>query len=251
MTPPGSRRRPRTPISLLRPLSWLAFIAMPVVVVIAALTQNNVAWDFHHELYPQAKLMLEATNPYPGAGHDPAQGTNLVWPPVAAYAVAPFTVLPVGTADIVAAIAGLACFYCALLLVGLRDWRVFGLVTLWPPVYVELGLSHLTPAIALLAAVGWRYRNSGYESGVAVGAAVAIKLFVWPLILWTAAIKRARVALLAAAIAVGSLALVLPYTDLFDYTDALFDVGRTSTRMLTRSLRFSFRWERPSGLHAL
>ena len=57
---------------------------------------------------------------------------ELRWPPVAGYLVSPLTLLPVGVADIVMVLLGLACFALALWLVGVRDWRVYGVVALWP-----------------------------------------------------------------------------------------------------------------------
>jgi hypothetical protein len=204
----------------------VAFLALPLIVVAAGLTQPHVAWDFHHELYPQAKLMVSGVDPYPKQGHNPATGTNYVWPPLAAYIAVPLTALSHGTADVIAALLGLMCFYAALWLVGLRDWRVFGLVTLWPSVYVELGLSHLTPVVALLAAATWRFRDSSARVGIAVGIAVAIKFFCWPLAVWLAATRRSRSAFVAVALTLLSTALVLPYTNLRSYVDALVAVGR-------------------------
>jgi hypothetical protein len=204
-----------------------AFAGLPAAILIAALSQADVAWDFHHELYPQAELMLAGDNPYPGPGHDPATGTNLVWPPLAAYLVAPLTALPVGAADVVMAVSGLACLWTALWVVQVRDWRVYGVVVLWPPVYVELGLSHLTPVIALLTALAWRAQASQLRSGLLLGAAVALKLFAWPLGVWLVATGRRSAALVAALVAAGSVLLILPYTGLDEYADAVMDVGRT------------------------
>ena len=125
--------------------------------------------------------MLSGENPYPTADVDPRVGTNLVWPPVAAFLVSPFTLLAPVTADWVFALLGFSGFAGALWLVGVRDWRVYGVAALWPPVYIELGLSHLTPALALLLAAAWRTRDARYTSGLLVGFAIAIKFFAWPL----------------------------------------------------------------------
>ena len=184
------------------------------------------AWDFHHELYPQAKLMLSGENPYPTADVDPRVGTNLVWPPVAAFLVSPFTLLAPVTADWVFALLGLLGFAGALWLVGVRDWRVYGVAALWPPVYIELGLSHLTPALALLLAAAWRTRDARYTSGLLVGFAIAIKFFAWPLALWLAACGKWRAVALAAVLPLASVLLVLPFTGLDEYLGGLLRVGR-------------------------
>jgi hypothetical protein len=183
-----------------------------------------ISGDFHHELYPEAKLLLRGENPFP-ANDAVVGGANFVWPPVAAFLVSPLTALPPGAADIVMVAIGLACFALALWLVGVRDWRVFGAVALWPEVAGEMRVSHLTPVIALLLAGAWRWRDSKGAPGALVGLAVAIKFFVWPLAVWLAASRRWRDSALAVLIAGASLLLVLPYTSLQDYAHALSRVG--------------------------
>jgi hypothetical protein len=203
----------------------------PVVLYLAlfrlGIDETRLAWDFHHELYPQAELMLDGADPYPRPGFDPAEGNNFVWPPFAAFLVAPLTPLPVAAADVVMALAGLACFALALSIVGVRDWRVYGVVALWPPVYLEIGLSHLTPVVAVLLALAWQLRERRLGPGVAAGLAIGLKLFVWPLALWLVALERRAAAVLAGAVAAISLALVLPFSSLGNYAHAVRDVAET------------------------
>lgn len=181
--------------------------------------------DFHHELYPESKLLLRGENPFPS--HDTAiGGANYVWPPVAAYLVAPLTLLPAGVADIVMVGIGIALFALSLWLVGVRDWRVYGVVALWPEFAGEMRVSHLTPVIAILLAAAWRWRDARGVPGALVGLAVAVKFFVWPVGVWLAASRRYRDAALAALVAGASLLLVLPFTSLRDYAHALSRLGK-------------------------
>jgi hypothetical protein len=129
-------------------------------------------------------------------------------------------------ADLAFALLGLAAFAAALFVVGVRDWRVYGVVALWPPVYLEPGLAHLTPLICLLFAATWRTREARALPGLIVGLAVAVKLFAWPLLVWLAATRRLRAAWLGAVVAAASVVLVLPFTDLRSYVDAVLSVGR-------------------------
>lgn len=191
------------------------------------LEDGSLAWDFHHELYPQAEQMLAGRNPYPPPGFEPAEGNNFVFPPVAAFLISPLTVLPLTAADVVIALLGLGCLALALWVVGVRDWRVYGVVGLWPPVFIESGLSHLTPAIVLLTALTWRERDARYAGGVYAGLAVAFKFFAWPLGVWLAARRNASAVMVGALVAAGSLLLVLPYTGLDDYAGALRAVNNT------------------------
>jgi glycosyl transferase family 87 len=202
---------------------------LPVGVLITmfrvGLDANSLAVDFHHELYPQAAALIAGDNPYPTGDFEPRVGGNLVWPPIAAVIVAPLTVLPVGTADVVIAVLGLVCFALALRVIGVRDWRVYGVCCLWPPVAGEMRVSHLTPLLALLAAVAWRERERRTVPGASLGLAVGLKFFLWPLVLWLASIRRPRAAALAAVIAGASWLLVLPYTGLDEYLRALLRLG--------------------------
>jgi Glycosyltransferase family 87 len=223
-SPVGWRRTIRTAGSV------AAFAVLPALLLAGilrvALQDGYPAWDFHNELYPQAELMLSGRNPYPSADFDPLVGTNRVWPPAAAYLVSPLTLLAPVTADVAFALFGLVCFAAALWLVGVRDWRVFGVVALWPPVFMEVGLSHLTPVLALLIAAAWRARGSRYSSGLLVGFAVALKLFVWPLGVWLVASGKWRAAAVGSLLPAISLLLVLPFTGLDEYGRALLRVGR-------------------------
>ena len=220
-----------TAVALRRLVPVLLFGALPVATAIAmfatAHSTGSLSADFHNELYPEAKLLLGWENPFPGPGHNPGYGPNLVWPPLAALLVAPFTLLSAGAADWAIALVGLACFMASLRIVAVRDWRVYGAFALWPQVVGEIRVSHLTPFLTLLLAVAWRYRDARFAPGVAVGLAGAIKFFLWPLGVWLIAIGRAREALGAVVVAGASLVLVLPFIGLDDYFETLLELGRT------------------------
>ena len=55
-----------------------AFAILPALITVWGLWIGSIAWDFHHELYPQAKLMLEGQNPYPAgiSGDDPVKNST-------------------------------------------------------------------------------------------------------------------------------------------------------------------------------
>ena len=160
------------------------------------------------------------------ASWDPLAQSNLIWPPLSAFLVSPLTILPAGAADVVIVLIGLACFALSLWLVGVRDWRVYGVVGLWPEVVSEMRVSHLTPIVAVLVAAAWRYRDTRNLPGLLVGLSIAVKFFVWPVALWLAAVRRTREALIAALVAGASLLLVLPYMGIDDYAHRLSKLGR-------------------------
>ena len=148
--------------------------------------------------------MLAGRNPYPPPDFEP-RGANLIWPPLVAYVLSPLTFLPPGAADLVMVVAGLACFALTLWRLGVRDWRVYGVVALWPQVAGEMRVAHLTAPICLLVALAWRSRNERVRGGIPVGIAAAAKFLVWPVALWLLARARPLAAVLAATIGLVSL----------------------------------------------
>jgi hypothetical protein len=201
-------------------------LAALATMFVVGLADGPFAGDFHHELYPEAKLLLDGENPFPDPSWNPIAQSNLIWPPLAAYLVAPLTVLPVGAADVVIVLLGLACFALALWLVDVRDWRVYGAFGLWPQVVGEMRVAHLTPVIAVLVALAWRYRDRQFAPGTTLGFAIGLKFFVWPVVVWLLATRRIRDAVVAAGVAGASLLLVLPFTSLDQYVRALLRLGR-------------------------
>ena len=76
------------------------------------------------------------------------------------------------------------------LVVGVRDWRCFALVLLWPPVVSAIQTANVSIPLALAAALVWRYRERTVVPGLALGLALAAKIFLWPLAVWLAVERR-------------------------------------------------------------
>jgi hypothetical protein len=216
--PPPKSGGARAALRRLAPI--VLFVALPVAVVTTMFTIGLVtgplAHDFNLELYPQAEDLLAGRNPWPEA----------IWPPLAAAVAMPFTILPPTAANVAVGLVGLACMAAALWLVGVRDWRVYGVVGLWPSVLGDIRIAHLTPLLCLLVAVTWRYRDRPLPAGLGLGVAGGVKFFLWPLGVWLLASGRARAAGVAAGIALGSVLLVAPFAPLDDYVRTLRQVGR-------------------------
>ena len=136
------RVKPDLRTALGRTVALVGLAVIPAAALgamfVVGLTSDSLVADFHHELYPQSELMTSGHNPYPEPNWNPTAAPNFIWPPLAAYVVAPLTLLPLGVADVVMAVVGLMLLWAALWLVGLRDWRVYGVFTLWPSVTGEM-----------------------------------------------------------------------------------------------------------------
>jgi hypothetical protein len=129
-----------------------------------------------------------------------AAGHGFVYPPIAAYPFIPFTALPTHVAIVVYLLASLVAIPLALWIVGVRDWRVFGVVLLWEPVLMWLLEGPIEPWMLLLLACAWRWRAHAVRLAAIVALLVALKLFMWPLLIWLLATRRIRTFLVSVAL---------------------------------------------------
>jgi hypothetical protein len=210
----------------------LLFGVLPVLVLATAAYvyhhNDNLGNDFQGEFYPEAKLVLHWTNPFPAAHSDLSSGENRIFPIPGALLIGPLTVLSEPWAAVVFVALLLAALLATLWLLGVRDWRVYGLVAIWPQSIAAMQTGNLTILLGLLVAVAWRFRRHAWVPGIAIGCAIALKLFLWPLLIWLLAVRRYRSASTAAALGfVGGFLLVLPFISLHHYLQLLRGMGST------------------------
>jgi hypothetical protein len=124
------------------------------------------------------------------------------YPPALAFLVAPLHWLSAGAATLVWTVVSLAAIAAALWLLGLRDWRCYALVAVYPITRSAVDLGTIGPLLLLAVALAWRCRDHIAAGGAATGAAVALKLFLWPLGVWLALTRRVRAALATLGFAV-------------------------------------------------
>jgi len=109
-------------------------------------------------------------------------------------------------------------------IVGVRDWRCHVLALTSPVVVHGLYYGNLTVMLLLPVAIAWRYRDRAWIAGLAVGTAVAAKLFVWPLVVWLLLTRRFRAAVWAvgssAVLVLGAWALI-GFQGIADYPELL------------------------------
>ena len=159
--------------------------------------------DFENAFYSGAKAILDGANPYP-APDDPqlAAGTEYVYPPLTALVSTPLTVFSVETAGFIVMGLLVVTVLAILWVLGIRDWRCYGLALLWPPVLSATQTGNVTLPLALGAALVWKYRDAARAAGASLGVTLAAKLFLWPLVLWLAFTRRLTAALLAVVVGV-------------------------------------------------
>jgi hypothetical protein len=176
--------------------------ALALSYVFKVVAGEGKSTDFETALYGAAESVVHGNSPYP-ALDDPVfeRGLAYVYPPLTAIATVPFTLLPRGTAGFIAILLLTGAVALTLFLLGIRDWRCYGLAYAWPPVYSAIQTGNVTIPLALSAAVAWRYREHARASGISVGVGLAAKLFLWPLTIWLAATRRYAAALWSAVAA--------------------------------------------------
>lgn len=197
-----ARRRHACLVSLQISLLVVAPAFVLMATLIEEVRQDAVAVDLRSAFLPAADAIRTGQSPYPTIeGPTVASGTAYVYPPPAAVALVPLTLLPTGIAVWVATVALIACVPLTLGLLGVRDWRCYGASFLWAPVLSGIQTANLSLPLMLLAAVIWRFRNRAAVSASALAAAVAAKLVLWPFALWFLATRRYRALLGTAALA--------------------------------------------------
>lgn len=162
---------------------------------------GSLALDFDHSMWLGGHRALHGLTPYV-AGNSPelATGEPFVYPAPALLLAFPFALLPQGFAGAVWTGVCLVSVLLALRALDVRDWRVYGVVLLWPAVVSGWQSGNVTLPLVLGVACTWRWRERAVRAGLLVGALASVKVFTWPLGLWLLATRRYR----AAAWALGS-----------------------------------------------
>jgi alpha-1,2-mannosyltransferase len=161
--------------------------------------------DFRGGMWTAGKAILAGRSPNPPANVHVLDHNRYAFippPPLAVLAV-PFAVLPFTLAIVLWDVLSLAALLGALYLVGVRDWRL-ALAACSFPFISTLGFGQTEGILALGLAAAWRWRDS-LPGAVAVGALIAAKLLVWPLLIWLLVTRRFRIAAAAVGFAIALL----------------------------------------------
>lgn len=184
---------------------WLAMVALGA--------PDDWAFDFR-QFWQGAKDVVDGVSPYPSSALvatasdrlDP-EGIREVfrfpYPAGAAVFLAPLGLLSFHSAAAVWSALLIVSLLGGVWLLGVRDWRVLAVVVTSAPIISSVRLGTFTPLLVLALAIAWRWRDRRLAPGFAIGAAIALKLFVWPLAVWLAATRRWLEAAVATLVAVG------------------------------------------------
>jgi len=200
-----------------------------VLVVARYLVGRHLGFDYR-PLWEASRHLFHGTSPYPpphaSALHDEQQ---FVYPPIAALLAAPLAAFPFGVAAALLAIIELVATALTLRVLGVRDWRCYGVTFLWYPVIQNLLIGSITSLLALGLAYAWRHRDEQRVATPVAAALIAAKIFLWPLLFWLAATRRRLTALWALALAVAGVAVswaLIGFAGLASYPRLLDQLSR-------------------------
>jgi hypothetical protein len=196
-------RQPGRPWALLLTGLLISAAAVVVTTMVVEAPTARFGWDFRYQYFPGAQAVADG-RPLYIAPDDPTlqraleDVTAYVYPPQLAVALAPFASASVDIATLVALLASLAAIAGALALVGVRDFRVYAATFVWWPTWTALAVVNLTSFLALAIALAWRYRQTLWPLAATLGVAASTKIFLWPMFVWLAAMRRWRPAIVGA-----------------------------------------------------
>src|SRR5688500_4555042 len=125
-------------------------------------------------------------------------------PILAAYLMAPFSVLPLAAAGGIFTLLTIGAVPLALWLLGVRDWRCYGAAVVSAPILHGAIVGAISALLALALAAAWRWRDRPLVVAPLVALLVVSKVFLWPLGLWLLVTGRVRSAFAAAGLAVAA-----------------------------------------------
>lgn len=192
----AARRAGTHSLALWPPLA-LAFL------VVVSVRDHALSLDLVNAYLPAAHAVLAGRSPFPGATSQTLmEGSAFVYPPLTAWLVVPFTVLPLAVAEALGFVLSIACVVGVLLVLGVRDWRCVMVTFLWVPTFSEIQTANV--GVLLLLGLGglWRFRHHAVVAGIILGFMVALKLYYWPLAVVFLGARRFRTVWIAAATAI-------------------------------------------------
>jgi hypothetical protein len=186
--------------------------ALPAVVFFWILFVGDFGFDWR-QFWRGGRDVLDGVSPYPtralldtAGSHLGPRGIQQVfrfpYPAGSAVAIAPVAVLSWHASAIVLAVFSTAAVFGSLWVLEVRDWRCYGAALGSCAVITAVNLGSLTPLLLLALACAWRFRDRAGVAGAALAAAIVMKVFLWPIVVWLAATRRFAAAAIAAGGAV-------------------------------------------------
>lgn len=183
--------RARLPAKLHDPVQVGLLGLVPLLVAgwaaASAFSNGFAGGDFRNWL-----IMVHGHAPYAWTTADRAAGLSFPYPAFTWLMLQPFTGLSPTAAGVLAMLACLLALAGAMRVLGVRDWRIYGVLLLWSPVIVGWRTGNLTLPLALGLALLWRWRDRPAAVGALAGLMISVKPTMFPVALWLIGTRRYR-----------------------------------------------------------
>jgi hypothetical protein len=168
------------------PVLVSAFVAYHVF------SAGNAGIDFRREYWVAGWRLLHGGDVYYWTHSQIAGGDAFPYPALWAVLLVPFALIPSGASVVLFVAICLAAAWGTLRVLGVRDWRVYGVILVWAPVIAGWQTGNLTLLLGLGIALVWRYRDRPVVAGLLIAVLISVKTFMWPLALWLLVTRRYR-----------------------------------------------------------
>lgn len=228
---------PATPYVLLRRLlALLLFGVLPLNLVLSSFGLDRLRLTDFRTLRYGGESALAGASPYPTPlAHGPRTTECLLsspdcfnYPAPAAWLMAPFAALPYPVAAVLFFALATAAALGALRLLGVSDWRCYGMALGSMPVVAAIGGGTFSTFLLLAVAALWRFRDRALVAAGVLGLAISLKLFLWPLVLWLLLTRRFKAAAGSATVAFAALLgswAALGFAGLRDYPNLVSELA--------------------------
>lgn len=162
------------------------FIALPLLLsaglTIGLIHGHDMAFDFGREYLPAVHRWLHGQNPYVPSHQSVAAGIAFPYTALALLMLIPLAVLPSALSGAIFVLLAAGAAVLTLWVLGARDWRLYGLLFLWPPVVTGWTTGNFTLFAILAVAVAWQYRlDHPIVAGMCLALSCSLKPFLWPI----------------------------------------------------------------------
>jgi hypothetical protein len=164
--------------------------AFMTIFALASFAGGDFAVDFHRQYWVVGNRVLDGLSPYDPSWQNLKGGVGFPYSAFDAVLFVPFALLPHLVADWTFTLLDIAAALLTLRVLGVRDWRPYGLALLGAPVVSAWQTANVTLLLGLGIAVAWRFRDRPFVVGALVAIVASVKIFVWPVGLWLLATRR-------------------------------------------------------------
>ena len=188
------------------PVGFFIFFPLFLWIFNAKVTfqEDSFALDFHHAFWPAGDAVLHGRSPYPDTASAAVEnGIAFLYPPFAALVAAAWALIPREVSEVLYTLTVAGCAFGTLWVLNVRDWRCYASMLLWAPVFADVQSANVSLLMTFALAVVWRNRDRVKPVAAVLGAAIALKAFLWPVLVWLAATRRVRAATGAVAVTAG------------------------------------------------